>query len=871
MKKSGKRILKRIFWIFTLLLVLLVAGGVSLAYIYEDEVKQYVVEQINKQSKTKIKVEKIELSFLRRFPMAALEFKNVEVAEALESGTAGNLLQAENIFLKFNVIDLIQNRMVLKNVEIVGAKLNLVVFENGSDNFHVFEVADTGKSNLLLELNRVSLHKSELHYSNYASKQYLDLKINKILLSGKFSEAGFDINVSGNTLIRQYNSEDYLMLSNKTLALDVDFGLDTQSGSYIVRRGNISYDGIPLAASGTLRKAKQGVYLDLKMKSGTLTIKHLLNSLPDSYKQSFSDYRLSGNISINAGVKGLAVARSVPHINIDVAVHDAGITHKPTGTELDQLNLKVHYSNGKKNSLHSSQIRVDDFRFRMKSGSFRGKLLLSDFLNTRFQLQLDADLNMDELFAFTGKLYGIQKLSGKAGAQLKMEGRIKGLVGAKPMELLAYDYRANLNMNGLSLKHKASNVFYENMQGNVRINKQAIVIEPTTLTVDGHKQEVRAEIANYMAWAQDPEHNKLRIRAVTNISRLSYSDIERIIGDSEGGDGTFPKYLDLHIDFKADTFLWQEMLARDARGVFSIRDQIMNFRNVSFKGFGGQISGSCSINNSRADKRPIVAKGKLQQVNIHRLFADFHNFDQDIITSKNIKGKLTSDFVFNAWFDRHWNMPEESIILESEVHITGGELNNIQELEALSNYTRIKDFSHIEFSELHNSIQIKDRKIMIPDMTVQSNKLDLDVAGTHDFDNAYDYHISVLMSDVLFKKAKENNQNEFGEVQSDGYGNTRLFFHVYGKGEDFHVKYDRKSVAKKLKSDLKEEGESLKSVLNEEFGWFKKSQEAAADSSKTDEQRQKEQEKAQLKKQEEGQFIFEWDDEEEEEEQDPPE
>jgi len=206
-------------------------------------------------------------------------------------------------------------------------------------------------------------------------------------------------------------------------------------------------------------------------------------------------------------------------------------------------------------------------------------------------------------------------------------------------------------------------------------------------------------------------------------------------------------------------------------------------------------------------------------------------------------------------------------MLESNVIIKNGELNNIKELNALSNYTRIDDFSHIVFSTLENTIQIKNGNILIPDMLVKSNKMDIDLAGTHNFDNVYDYHIGVLMSDVLYKKAKSKSQNEFGEVQSDGYGRTKLFFHVYGKGDDLSVKYDNKNMAKKLKKDMAEEGKDLKTVLNKEFGWFKKSQEDSKKDSLIIEKKKKE--KEQLKKQEEGEFIFEWD-EGEEESTEPP-
>ena len=873
MAKSIKSILKKIFWIFSLILLLIIGSGLLLAYIYEAEVKQYVVEKINEQTNVKIKVEKIDLSFLRRFPMAALQFHKVEIEEVINSGgSPGTLLKSDNIFLKFSIVDIIQNKFVLKNVEISGAQLNLVVFQDGSDNFHIFDVSSSDSSDFFLELDKVLLNKSKLHYTNYASKQTLDLDVHHIAFSGIFSPSKFSVNLIGSTQIRKYTSESYTLLNNKNLDFDIDLAIEPTSQKYMINKGNITYNKIPLTISGDIEKPKQGVKLNLKLHSQSLSIAQVKSSLPPIYQQKFNDYTIRGLMQIDGIVKGTVVSRSVPLIMVDVKIKDAEIENTSMKVKFQDINFNASYSNGKKHSLSSSAIRIKELHFATNFGVFQGKLSINNFVKSKLQLQINSQLNLDKLIKFTGKLYGIKKLSGNADLELKIGGNMNGLIGNKKVDFSGLAFQANVILKGSSFMHSVSDIYYQNMVGKLRINKYAIVVEPTDVSINGNRHNLRAEIQNYLAWNKDPEHQKLRIRSYADVSKLSYSDIQKIIGSSEEGDGIFPKDIDLKITFKADTFLWKKMIAHKAGGIFKMQNQIISFQNIHFNAFGGYISGNCSINGSQAEKRPIIAKGNLANVDIQQLFHDFHNFDQAIITDKHIKGKLTSDFVFNAYFNRQWSLPTSSIVLESNIRISQGELNNIKELNALSNYTRIKDFSHIEFSELNNFIQIKNRKLMIPEMTIKSNKFDLDVAGTHDFDNKYDYHMSVLMSDVLFNKAKANNKNEFGEVQNDGYGHTKLFFHVYGQGDDLHVKYDRKGVAKKLKSDLHEEGESLKSALNKEFGWFKKSQEAnTSDSLKTTKQQKKKEEQENLKKQEEGKFIFEWDDEEEEDANDPPE
>ena len=66
------------------------------------------------------------------------------------------------------------------------------------------------------------------------------------------------------------------------------------------------------------------------------------------------------------------------------------------------------------------------------------------------------------------------------------------------------------------------------------------------------------------------------------------------------------------------------------------------------------------------------------------------------------------------------------------------------------------------------------------------------------------------------------------------------------------IKYDRKGAIQKIKQDLKQEKETLKEILREEFGWFKKDSTSVKDKKKVKEVKKKKQEE------EEEKMIIEW-------------
>ena len=45
---------------------------------------------------------------------------------------------------------------------------------------------------------------------------------------------------------------------------------------------------------------------------------------------------------------------------------------------------------------------------------------------------------------------------------------------------------------------------------------------------------------------------------------------------------------------------------------------------------------------------------------------------------------------------------------------------------------------------------------------------------------------------------------------------------IDGKADDYSIKYDKKEAIAAIKEDLEKEKNTLKTILNEEFGWFKK-------------------------------------------------
>jgi hypothetical protein len=128
-----------------------------------------------------------------------------------------------------------------------------------------------------------------------------------------------------------------------------------------------------------------------------------------------------------------------------------------------------------------------------------------------------------------------------------------------------------------------------------------------------------------------------------------------------------------------------------------------------------------------------------------------------------------------------------------------------------------KQLADVRFARLENQIQIRDGAVHVPQMLVKTSVMDLELSGTHWFDDRIDHHLNFRLSD-LFRKAR--NTDEFGPVVDDGTG-MRIFLHMYGTVNDPQFGNDGAMAAAKRKKQFQEEKQELKQILREELGLFK--------------------------------------------------
>ena len=191
-------LIKRItFWLFFVTLFLVTLTTV-LSKIYEDDIEQYAITEINKHIITEVKIRDIDFSILSNFPYASLNFQHVLIKDAYEKVESDDtLLYAKNLYLNFNILDIINEDYNVRNISIKEGILKIKTTSRGDVNYNITKPSiDTSASNFTFALKQLSTEDLKFEFSNIATKQFYKLLINEADFEGNFSETEFNLKAS---------------------------------------------------------------------------------------------------------------------------------------------------------------------------------------------------------------------------------------------------------------------------------------------------------------------------------------------------------------------------------------------------------------------------------------------------------------------------------------------------------------------------------------------------------------------------------------------------------------------------------------------------------------------------------------------------
>lgn len=778
-------------------------------------IKGLVIEQMNARLNAPVQVEDINFSLIRKFPSASIDFKGVRIKGAKTLDGNQDLLQAEHLFFMFSWFDLFGDEIHLKKIELHDAFLNIYTDKNSLNNFDIFKNDPSNKSKLNLKLESVLFDNVETTYISIPAKRNYNAAILKGDFSGKFTDDIYEMQMNSDLFIRQFKMEGTNYLNHKSTSLQLSITINNKTGMYDIHPSTLKVEELSFDVNGNLRNETEGVTMDLTISSKEAGLKELLSFIPGVYTDKLSEYKYDGDIYFNLKISGKTSKKTTPKITATFGTSNASLKPKDSEYSLKNIRFKGDYTSSISMSRPYALLRLYNLSASLEGQPFNANLEVEDFNNPLIHLTAKSTINLEVLRGFFMP-DTIETMSGN----VIMDATISGRTNDKMSWISDGDFK----LQNVNFKLKEKPVAFTDFNGVFSLEGNQLTLTDIRGNAAGSDFTANGSFNNIYSFIFS---DKEILTGKVNLSSRNL-DLNELLEDKKKSTETdtlyrldFNKRLSVSMNVNIGILTFRKFQAWQMKGNIELHNKILTTSNLNFKACEGAIKLEGSINAQDNDSILIAYDADIKKIDINQLFSQMGNFGQSVLKDKNVKGNVTATVQFASVWSKSLHCNFDKIYAKSNLTIENGELINFEPMLALSKYVKGADLTQIKFSTLKNQIEIKNQTIFIPTMEIKTNAMDLIASGTHKFNNVIDYHLQLYLSQILGKKVKEMN-TEFGTIEDDGLGKTRIFLTMKGPASNPKITYDRTGIEQKIKKDLVQEKQNLKNILHEEFGWFKK-------------------------------------------------
>jgi hypothetical protein len=812
-----------------LILILILTVSVLLfaaSFLMQQKVGDLIITSLNRNIAVRLETGSFHLSFLRKFPKASLELKKVLVhssagfdRKSFGAEDTDTLLFAESVFMEFRITDIIHSNY---NIEAITAKkglLRLLSDTTGRVNYEISKPGGTQEGDAItIDLQKIILDDLNASYNNLATELIINSTIRNSRLKSRISGNNIDFSASGDLLINSFKL--YNTVVSHPLSTTIDLSLQSNKDGITFNKGSLAIDDYNFELNGHISADN---VLDLNVSGKNIDLANILTYLPDKYREKAASYRPSGKTTLSCSIKGPVTRTRNPHVEINCSLAKGQIIAGNSDVSISELSFSGHYTNGSANRLSTSSASIRDVSFNFGGSEYKGELSISDFSHPHTNISFSGKLFPSQIRDFF-HVEGISEASGYAEFDLRLDTHYWPVDSIRTGDLIDLKPSGSLNFHSLNLGLVKNNLLVKEVNGTVFLS-DFIKASGMSFEYEDQKISVDGDFRNLPEWLAKRPVN-LVVNADIAFDRFIPGKFTKdATGDSKNKQYVsadyFPMNMLLDVNLSTGAFEYNKFSASDIMTSLNYKPGYLTVKSLQMKTLEGNVSGTGFV--IRNPNGSMVSKGNFEVsgINVKKAFTTFNNFGQSFIQAENLSGILSGTVSVLVPMDAYFKPRISSISAEGKYILENGALVSFEPVRQLSSFIELSELENIHFEKLENDFFIRNNTLFIPQMDVRSSAADLTVNGQHSFDDKYEYHVKMLLSQILSKKRKKNNVSEFGVVKDDGLGRTSLLLKVENKGDEMKVGYDLKAATQGVKNNLKEERKTLRTILNQEYGWYK--------------------------------------------------
>jgi hypothetical protein len=821
------RLLRRVALSLAVLLVVGLTALVVIATVYEEEVKAKLIGALNERLLAPVQVADIEFTLIKRFPKASIRMQQVQVDEVRTDGQpADTLLAAQDLYLELNLWDLFVGDYTVQRIHGQDVRLYPGLDANGAENYLIWRVDSSATGSSPIDLRAVSFEGLALRFRDARNRLEVLAESDDLELGGRFGTRS-EVRLNGDVRLKGIMRGGKLLLDEREahLALNLSIG----DGAFRITEGDVQLGKVPLQVTLAVLPTPKGKEIDLRASGLGLDLGRAVAQLPSAVREELGRFSVNGEVDLAVKYAG-SLEGDGPPLSIGAQVRQGRMKERKSGVSFSEIHGELSLEMAPDGSVR--KLKVNDLRAKSSGGSLRADWSSGGLKNAPVKADIRFDMPLAELLRFAG-VDTMEQAAGQFTTDIKVDGTLRDMGDLRPSDLHALKVSGHVSLSDATLKVKGVRHKVEHLHAELSLHGNDATVRGLKAVVQGSPIELSGTLRNLLPFVLF-ENERLVIEAKGRSERL---DLGALLQSDAPKASTsdyavvLPATIELDLRAQVDELVFEDFRATGINGTIRLKDRVLRASPITFATAGGGVLGSLELDargGASAAFYPLAIDAQVKDIDLKALFREFQDFGQAFIGHRHLSGTAQASIAFRAPLSPAMKLDRDRIACTIDIAVDNGAIKEQAQLLAVADHLRKnklvapfvdtdelrKRLADVRFAKLENRIEIREGAVHVPLMEVRSNAFDIEMAGTHWFDDRIDHRLNFRLSD-LFRLGKPV-KDDFGPIADDGTG-MRVFLRMRGTAQQPIFENDGAMAASKRRDQFKQEKQELRAILREDI------------------------------------------------------
>jgi len=757
MKKYLKKILKWTGITLLLIIVLLILTPI----LFKDQIKQMVVDEVNKNLTAELVVGDIDLTFFSTFPNMTIqlydtkligkkEFKGVELVSMKKmtahvgfwSVVAGDQVEVDEIHIEEPVID-------------------IRILENGMANYDIVKPDEEKTkeeleepSSFKLSLQEYSITNGKIRYDDKLYDMYMEL--DNLQHTGKGDLTAETLDFETTTLIDKCSYKMYGISYLTEVKTDAEVNIlmefTEKSSKFTLKNNTIKLNKVVCSLDGYYEMFDGYDDMNLKLDASKTSFKDFLSLIPAFYRTGYESMVSSGSLSLNAEVKGKMDDVNMPGWDFAMKVNAGSVNYTGLPGKITDIQVEAGSTFPGGSNYNAMTVDMPKFHAELGKNTIDANLSLRNVMvDPKIKSGIHTNVDLSTLKNYVPMPSG-ESLSGILDANVDIDGTMSALDNEQ------YDKFKAEGVLDLSKMNYVSST----LDNPVVIDHMRFTFSPQKLALNDLKAKMGNsdfqmdgtidEYFDYMFAKEGDEKAKL-LKGNMNFSS-KYLDLDELMNvypedeaaaseTETSSEATEPTLVPADIDFTLKTSIgkakYNGIIARDVSGSTGIKDEVASLKNFSMKAMGGTVGLNGSYDTRDHANPKFDFDYDLRDIDIEQLTANFVTVGKLAPLAKYAKGKISSSLSMSSALDNNLMPILTSIMSTGDLRSSKITISEIELLGKIEKVTKLQNLSSQSLNNFATKFKIRDGKIELTPFDLKLGKVPTKVSGYTTLDKKMDY------------------------------------------------------------------------------------------------------------------------------------